>query len=542
METNKAKSSDKTILIVDDQLTIVTLLRSMLKPSGFTIYTALNIEDAKVILARRPVDLLLTDLQFPDAYGLDLIEYVNENHPQVGVVVVTIIDDPEEAQKIIESGVYGYIVKPFTKATVLFTVVNAVRRQELELRDRISRREVESRLSLIMNNLHVGLILIDPFFNVVEINKQVSDWFSDVVTGEPASFLEQNLIYGQDDLSCSAMEAQIMRTSRKVSMQAGFSTLRGERDLQVTFLPVVSDDNTTAGAVIVLEDQTEKIVMERELRQAQKLEAIGQLAAGIAHEINSPMQFIGDNIRFTLDCFEDLLTLIAGYDKVCEKNGTLHESLHKIDDLKKDADLEFIREEIPQTIKQSLDGVERVSKIVKAMREFSHPGTAEKIDTDINHCIENTITVSRNEWKYDADVVTDLDCSIPLVPCLPGELNQVFLNIIVNAAHAISQRVAGGRLERGEIVVRTKEADGSVVITVSDNGGGIPYDIQHRVFDPFFTTKEIGKGTGQGLTIARGIVVEKHSGHLSFMSEEGRGTTFTIKLPLNNEGKVKESS
>jgi signal transduction histidine kinase len=194
-------------------------------------------------------------------------------------------------------------------------------------------------------------------------------------------------------------------------------------------------------------------------------------------------------------------------------------------------DAAYLLEEIPKAIDQTLEGVTRVSTLVSAMKEFSHPGTKEKVSLDLNHAIECTITVARNEWRYVADMETDFDPSLPLVPCQPGEFNQVILNLIVNAAHAIADVVQKGGPEKGIIKVQTKNYPEWVEIRIQDTGSGIPRNVQMRVFEPFFTTKEIGKGTGQGLAIARSVVVDKHGGSIHFETEEGKGTSFIIRLP-----------
>jgi signal transduction histidine kinase len=188
--------------------------------------------------------------------------------------------------------------------------------------------------------------------------------------------------------------------------------------------------------------------------------------------------------------------------------------------------------EVPQAIQQSLQGIGRVTTIVRAMKEFSHPGSEEKSDTDLNRAIETTITVARNEWKYVAEVVTDFDPALPLVRCLPGEINQVILNLIVNAAHAIADVVENNGKSKGTITIRTRSQGDRVEIRVSDTGTGIPETIRAKIFDPFFTTKGVGKGTGQGLAIAHSVIVDKHGGTISCETEVGKGTTFVIRLPL----------
>lgn len=289
-------------------------------------------------------------------------------------------------------------------------------------------------------------------------------------------------------------------------------------------------------------DITERKTLETQLNHAQKLEAIGQLAAGIAHEINTPTQFVSDNLAFLQESWKVVNELLALYRDVIRDvaQPTLGPQLRQvIDETERNADIEFMANEIPRAIEQALDGTKRVAKIVRAMKEFSHPDSGEKTATDINKAIETTITVARNEWKYVAEIETSLDGTLPPIPCYPGELNQVILNLIVNAAHAIKDKVHEG--EKGRITVRTRAKDDVAEITISDTGTGIPEAIRSRIFDPFFTTKEVGKGTGQGLAIAHSVIANKHSGKVWFETEMGRGTTFYINLPMNggsSEGRV----
>jgi signal transduction histidine kinase len=267
--------------------------------------------------------------------------------------------------------------------------------------------------------------------------------------------------------------------------------------------------------------------------QAQKLEAIGQLAAGIAHEINTPTQYVGDNTRFLKDAFDSLTECRPKYQRLLQaaKAGEIPpEIISDLEATLSAIDADFLMAEIPQAIEQSLEGLDQIARIVRALKDFSHPGMGEKTFLDVNSAIENTLTVTRHEWKYLADVVTRLDANIPLVPCLPGAFNQVLLNIIVNAAHAIED---AQKLDprKGTITVETRTAGHYVEVRIGDTGVGIPEHVRSKVYDPFFTTKEVGRGTGQGLALSYSIVVEKHGGTLSFESEPGCGTTFIIRLP-----------
>ena len=307
--------------------------------------------------------------------------------------------------------------------------------------------------------------------------------------------------------------------------------------LGITVNPVVNDTGEFDGFLLFAADVTKRRELESQLIQAQKLESIGQLAAGIAHEINTPTQYVGDNIRFLKDSFGDLLELLGKGGRFLEaarRGSVTPELVAEMEAAARDADVEYLAKEIPKAIEQSLEGVDRVATIVRAMKEFSHPGGKEKSAVDVNRAIGNTVTVARNEWKYVAEMDTDFDESLPPVPCLPGEFNQMILNIIINAAHAIADVVGDGSNGKGQITIVTRRDDGWAEIRISDTGSGVPEAVRDRLFDPFFTTKEVGKGTGQGLSIARSVIVDKHGGTITFESETGKGTTFIIRLPLEN--------
>ena len=304
--------------------------------------------------------------------------------------------------------------------------------------------------------------------------------------------------------------------------------------LGLTVTPICIDPRKKRSLLIMGADITERLNLETQLSHARKLESVGQLAAGIAHEINTPTQYISDNTHFFRDSFEDIRDVVGAYRELfdaCAAKDVEPELREHIDDVLEEADWEFLEEEIPQAIDQSLEGLERVADIVRSMKDFSHPGTKEKTATDINRALASTITVSRNVWKYVADLEQNFDESLPTISCLPGEINQVFLNLITNAAHAVGDKVGESGHGKGCITVTTRYDDAWVEVRIADTGTGIPEDVAHRVFDPFFTTKEVGRGTGQGLNICRMIVVEKHGGEIDFITKPGEGTTFVVRLP-----------
>jgi PAS domain S-box-containing protein len=276
--------------------------------------------------------------------------------------------------------------------------------------------------------------------------------------------------------------------------------------------------------------ERERIAVE--LRLAQKLESVGRLAAGIAHEINTPIQYVGDSVLFLQSAQAEIDRLLAACNAAFERLTTGEASAGVLGDLREtrdNTDLEFLSTEIPKAFERTLEGVQRVAGIVRAMKEFAHPGQVEQSAADLNHAIETTLTVARNEYKYSAHVETHLG-PLPDVICNIGELNQVFLNLIVNAAHAI--RESGKDAETGRICITTERVRDRVLIHVDDNGCGIPKEHMDRIFDPCFTTKEVGRGTGQGLAIARSIIVDKHAGLIEVQSEPGVGTSFVLSLPI----------
>jgi signal transduction histidine kinase len=278
---------------------------------------------------------------------------------------------------------------------------------------------------------------------------------------------------------------------------------------------------------------------QSQLVEANKLESIGQLAAGVAHEINTPVQYVADNAGFLKEAFAKLMAAMAdamGVVRQFAASSSDATPLRELDERLAAQRVTWICAEIPRAIEQSLEGLERVTTIVSAMKEFSHPSAAEKRLTDLHEAIKTTITVARHEWKYVAEVDTQFDANVPQIPCLRNELNQVILNLIVNAAHAIAERAGEGNGEKGLISVSTELIGKEVELRIRDNGSGIPKAVAGRIYDPFFTTKPVGKGTGQGLAIARSVVVDKHGGSIRFESEVGAGTCFFVRLPITGAG------
>ncbi|MFN8179006.1 MAG: PAS domain-containing protein [bacterium] len=352
-------------------------------------------------------------------------------------------------------------------------------------------------------------------------------------------------LVGKTDQDCPwrAQAADYVRDDREV-IESGEPKLDIEEELDradgrtsvilTSKVPLRNADGEVEGVLGVFADITEMKDLERELAQARKLESIGQLAAGIAHEINTPTQYVSDNTHFVAGAFQRLLPPMRGFaelESAHPEAAPPREELAPLWKALRDANFAFASAEIPKALEQSQEGLDRIAGIVRAMKEFSHPGD-ERSATDLNAAIQSTIVVARHEWKYVADVETDLDPSLGPVTCHAGDIKQVVLNMIVNAAHAIEKARGQGAAAKGHIRISTRSATPWAELRIADDGCGIAPEHRSRIFDPFFTTKEVGKGTGQGLTIARAIVVKKHRGTIDVETEVGQGTTFIVRIPL----------
>ncbi|MCK4303333.1 MAG: PAS domain S-box protein [Candidatus Eisenbacteria sp.] len=390
----------------------------------------------------------------------------------------------------------------------------------------------EKRFRTYVEQATVGiLILIDD--RVRYANPHLSD-----LMGCPAGDLDEpfyDFLFPEDRPHLDGY-LKVLRSSHQSSpdLQIGFRHRTGHRiDIEISGTRVTYTGEPAE--LLFLRDVTERNTLQMQLSRAAKLEAIGQLAGGIAHEINTPTQYVGDNTRFLQETFSDMLELISTYQTLMERaraRATTEEDFLKAKEAAEAIDIAFLEEEVPKALVQSLEGLGRISTIVAAMKAFANPQVCDTRQIDINKLIQDTVTVSRNEWKYVAEMETVLDDSIPCIPINAAAINQAILNIIINAAQAVAGTIENGSKEKGKISIRTRCEGNWILIEIQDTGGGIPKVVQPRVFDPFFTTKEVGSGTGQGLALAHAAVVDSHGGKLTFETKIGKGTTFVIRLPV----------
>ncbi|MEP7076190.1 MAG: PAS domain S-box protein [Acidobacteriota bacterium] len=446
---------------------------------------------------------------------------------------------------------YDDLEQRVTDRTAELVFANESMQTEVTERMKAEAESIEAKqfLCTVIDNLPNLIFVKDVRGNFVLANKAIADIFGttpDALIGKTDADFSHNpeearKFTEQDIKMLGDMQESFVPEELHTDIQGNVHWF------QTCKKPVVLGENGDKYLIGVATDLTERKIMESQLRHAQKLESIGQLAAGIAHEINTPTQYVGDNTRFAHDAFSDISLVLGVYDdflKAAEAGEIKPEMISQIKEKVEKADLEYLLEEVPNALQQSMDGVSRIAKIVQSMKDFAHPGTRDKQTVDLNRAIESTVTVARNEWKYVADLEMNFDKTLPLVPCYLGEFNQVVLNMVINAAHAIGDVVGDGSQGKGKIVISTTCVDNDwAEVRIGDSGSGIPQDIQGRIFDPFFTTKEVGKGTGQGLAISHTVIVDKHGGTLRFESETGHGTIFIIRLPLNRaESSEKEGN
>lgn len=405
------------------------------------------------------------------------------------------------------------------------------------------RNRAESVLQDAVESLSQGVLIVDTDGLQLKRNSAFDRLYPGALTDLPGTPTIQEIsaatatcidtVEGDDQIKLADGSLDYLSGAERWTsrLKDGRNILHSRRQLAAGGWVFIETDITA-----VMEAQERARVLERELMQSQKMEALGTLAGGIAHEINTPIQYIGDNLRFLEDAAGDLMKVVDSHRSLAaaaREQAVLAEWVDACQTAYDDCDVEFLREEALQAARQSIEGVRQVSNIVLAMKEFSHPANKDMGPVNLNRVLERSAVVCKSEWKHVAEVVFDLDENLPEIVGLEGALNQVALNVIVNAAHAVSEKESG----MGRITIRTRSAHDMVRLDISDTGTGIPAHIRDRIFEPFFTTKDVGRGTGQGLALAHDIIVNKHHGRIQVQSVEGEGTTFIITLPINAQGR-----
>lgn len=542
MATPKEKRPvNKTILVVDDDAGNRELLVRRLTRDGYKMLEAADGPAALEMLEQGvAVNLVLLDIMMPGMDGLAVLERLREswNASELPVIVVTALGMSSSVIDALHAGANDYVTKPIEFSILKARVANhltlqeataEIRRMNVLLEGELATRNAEfERIATAVEHAAEAIAIYEVDGTVLYVNNAYTEQtglklesFGDKPSWE---------LYTSDrlfEIQAAASRGEVWSGQLRMTMHDG-----RQLEAEGSISPVVDQTGCVTHFVSVMRDVTERNLLISQLAQAQKLESIGQLAAGIAHEINTPTQYVGDNNRFLKEAFEDLASLLNVLSELVEGGGQVPVAV--LENTLEEADVVYLKNEIPKALDQSLEGIERVTHIVRAMKDFSHP-SQEKSFTDLNAAIESTITVATNEWKYVADLEVDLEDALPAINCVASAVNQVVLNILVNAAHAIAAGIGDSPEKKGRISISTRAVDGFAEIHVADNGIGMSEEVKARIFDPFYTTKEIGKGTGQGLSIAYDVVVNKHSGAIAVESSPGVGSLFKIQLPIHGE-------
>jgi len=385
---------------------------------------------------------------------------------------------------------------------------------------------------LILGSISTVLVALDNGGTVIVWNDAAATLFgvpADQALGQP--FGELSLPFEERGVQDRIWQTHL--ADEPVAME-DLRLLRADATVGILGMkttPLVDPKTGDRGLLVQAADITDRRQQEQSGLQSQKAEAIGQLAAGIAHEINTPIQYMGDSLAFLRESFEDIRDLLETVDTLSKTVKVPSDFAEKLEEAEEDADIEFIHENFAPTCDRMADGLGHIATIVGAMKEFAGPAAGAKAPADLNASIRNTLIVAQSVYQDVASVSTDLDPDLPKVMCEVDQINQVLVNLVVNAAHAMADRHADSG-EMGRLALRSAVRDGVVELSINDTGGGIPEAVRERIFDPFFTTKEVGRGKGQGLAIARSIIVEEHGGQLEFDTVEGEGTTFFLRLPI----------
>jgi len=508
------------VLVADDDRIFQLLLRQSLSKWGYEVVTVSDGEEAlREIQTKGGPQFAILDWMMPKVDGLEVCRRVRAaNLP--GYVYIILLTARQESNLIpgFEAGVDDYLFKP-------------VNLDELRLRLRAGRRVVEAGqwYRSIAETASDGIVILNHQA-VVFANSAAEAIFGfgakEMLGSEFSTLVAGVDLQRRPQVESAGPPAPIEiaarhRSGRDMVLELSISEIAPlEQNHQLT---------------VLIRDVTQRKTLEMQRAQAYKMESIGQLAAGVAHEINTPIQYIGDNIAFLQESYQKLELLLNAYGGLLEelRPGCAPQSgITRIEELGDRLNLPYLKQEVPRAIEQSLEGVEQVASIVAAMKDFSHPGSSELAPTNVNQLIESAVVISKNEWKYVAELRTELDAGLPPVVCSPGELRQVLLNLIVNAADTITDAIKLRSGQKGLIRISTRWDGDMAEIRVSDSGVGIPEAIRAKVFDLFFTTKEVGKGSGQGLALAYSTIVKRHGGAIEFESEMGIGTTFVLRLPI----------
>ncbi|MBN1906246.1 MAG: response regulator [Deltaproteobacteria bacterium] len=523
-----------SILVADDSSVSRELLAKTLRKWGFDVFTANNGLEALEVYKNNRINIVITDWVMPNMDGLTLCEEIRKfiKNSYTYIIIITAKDQSSDIKEALDKGADEYITKPIDMERLRVSLKTA--RRIISLSENLN-LEIDKN-KLLLENMKEGLLRVDHEGILTFVNDSLCQMLG--YTREELIGKKILSIHEKEDNEIAERKLNRRREGIGDSYELNYITKEGGViPTLVSAKPIFNSSGQHDGTVVVITDiskikqaEQERKLIEAQLRQSDKMASIGQLAAGVAHEINNPTGFVSSNLNTLSTYIKDYNIIIDRYEALVKqlensgKSDDFADFLQEIKEQEDNMDIGFLKDDISQLIHESLEGTERIKKIVQDLKDFAHPGDDKPKYADINRCIDSTLNIVWNEIKYKAQVKKEYG-DLPEVLCFPQQLNQVFANILVNAAQAIT--------EQGEISIRTSLSDENIEITISDTGCGIPKESLTKIFDPFFTTKDVGKGTGLGLNVAYNIV-KKHNGKISVESEVGCGTTFTILVPVNN--------
>ena len=567
------------ILLAESQSVDRNFLQNKLEDSGYTVLAAEDSLKAWDIFQKNKIKMVIADFAIAQINDQALCRKIRSSvkDDYIYIIILTVKDKQKDITGILEEEVDNYITRPFDFKELLAGLKAGERflKYEKKYKDMQNVLMVSrNKFKIVFDSLQEEIVSIDKAYCIVSANRAFQENmefpFSEFV-GKPY-FSNKNRLFSEYCKETAASLAKHVQKAFASGLPQNYFDVAKDNYDQTRYrkfscLPIINDAGKVFQLVIVARDITERMQksekiksLNKKLQQAihqiqtkneklkntletlkntqsqilqfEKMASVGQLAAGIAHEINNPVGFVSSNLRTLSDYQNDINNLIEHYKQLISnlKGVTkdlpfsIGEKIEQIATLEKEIDIDFILDDIINLVGECKDGTERIKNIVLDLKDFAHPGKDELKFVDINKGIESTLNVIRNELKYKAVVTKDYG-NIPLVGCYPQQLNQVFMNILVNAAQAIEKQ--------GEIKIVTRALDGKVEIKISDTGSGIPEENLSKIFDPFFTTKEIGYGTGLGMNVAYNII-KKHNGTIDVESTVGEGTIFTIRIPLGH--------
>jgi len=537
MTASYAAHARHSVLVVDDEAQVAETLRAILSRDGFDVLTAHDAAEGLAVVQETVPCMILLDVAMPGMNGFDLCRRIKQSPrlAPIPVALVTASVGEADVREGLAAGAVDYIRKPFDADEIRMRVRAQIRLHEAL----IEQERLNKKLSAISSAVEHAIIMMDGAGLIAHWNEGAERMFgytrAEALGRNVHHLLAPTRFHDAHDKAFPHFRATGEGPAVGKTLELTGLRRSGEEFPVDLSLGATQIDGAWC-AVAIVRDVSARKQMETELGQARKLEAVGQLAAGIAHEINTPTQYVGDSVHFlteALDGYRQVAAQCRRAVAALEAAGGNETLVSEIRQTEADVDLAYLDANVPGSIDRSLRGLARIAKIVRAMKEFAHPDQGAQSPADLNQALQNTLIIAEGEYKDLADVALDLQ-ELPPVLCHLGDLNQVFLNVIVNAAHALRE-VAGPDGTKGKLLIKTLREGDAVRIDITDTGAGIPEHLRDRIFEPFFTTKALGKGTGQGLSLARSIVVNEHGGRLTFVSEVGQGTTFTIRLPIGGK-------